>query len=49
MNNEKEIFEYLDLLRDSGLNMFGARPYIMEQFDMNKKEAGEILEKYLKQ
>lgn len=49
MRTEKEIFEYLDLLRDSGLNMFGARPYVMEQFDLNKKEAGEIVMKYLKQ
>ena len=37
-NDEKEnIFNYLEDLRDSGqINMFGASPYIVEAFGLNK-------------
>ena len=41
---EKEVFGYLNELRESGdTNMFGARPYIMGEFDMEAKEAKRIL------
>lgn len=46
---EKEIFEYLDGLRESGAtNMFGARPYIIENFDVNAKRAAKYLTKWMK-
>ncbi len=37
-----EVFEFLDNLRASGVvNMFGAAPYVQEEFeDLDKKEAG---------
>ena len=35
---------YLDDLRESGItNMFGAAPYIQEEFDMDEKDARETL------
>lgn len=35
---------YLENLRKSGVtNMFGATPYLMEEFDLDKKEATKIL------
>ena len=40
--------EYLIELRDSGeTNMFGARPYLMADFDLTKAEAGDILSQWM--
>lgn len=45
----KEVFEYLDDLRVSGdTNMFGARPYIEEEFGFDKRKAGDLLSKWMK-
>ena len=39
-----EYYVYLEDLRQSGVtNMFGAAPYLQEEFDLSKKEAREIL------
>lgn len=39
-----EYYVYLEDLRQSGVtNMFGATPYLQEEFDLSKKEAREIL------
>lgn len=47
---EKEVFEYLDRLRDSRvINMLGARPYIVEEFNIPKKEASELIMKWMKE
>jgi len=36
----KEVFEYLDELRESGVtNMWGSPAYLQEEFGMNKQEA----------
>ncbi len=42
--------EYLDALRESGItNIFGARPYLMEAFDITDgKLAGKILTYWIK-
>lgn len=50
MDNKEQYFEYLDDLRESGTtNMFGARPYLMEEFpELTKNEAGEILSEWMK-
>ena len=41
--------EYLNNLRDSGVtNMFGAAPYLQEEFGLDKKEAKEILLTWMK-
>lgn len=39
-----EHLTYLDNLRETGVtNMFGAAPYIKEEFGVDTKTAGEIL------
>ena len=39
-----EHLEYLDELRESGdTNMLGATPYLMKEFGLSRKDAGEIL------
>lgn len=46
---EKEIFEYLENLRESGItNMFGAGIFIQEEFGLGKLEAREFLIKWMK-
>ena len=45
----EEYFEYLNQLRESGqVNMFGARPYLINEFGLGKQEAAEILTKWMK-
>jgi hypothetical protein len=37
-------FKYLNRLRESGAtNMFGASPYLEMEFDMNRREARQVL------
>ena len=44
----KEHKEFLDKLRESGVtNMFGAVPYIMEEFSLERKEARNILTNWI--
>lgn len=39
---------YLENLRKSGVtNMFGATPYLMEEFDLDRKEASKILSDWM--
>lgn len=46
---EQEVFDYLDFVRESGvINMFGATPYIMEEFDTDKVESRRLLTKWMK-
>jgi hypothetical protein len=41
---EKNVCEYLNDLRESGVtNMFGAAPYVEDEFGLNKGEARRIL------
>ncbi len=43
-----EVFEYLDALRESGItNMFGAAPYLMEEFGFDKREASQWLVEWM--
>mgnify|MGYP003113391191 CR=1 FL=1 len=40
----KEVFAYLNELRDSGVtNMFGATPYLVDQFGFDKRNASNYL------
>ena len=40
----KEVFSYLKDLRDSGTtNMFGASPYLIEEFGFDKRTAANYL------
>ena len=46
---EQEAFEYLNDLRESGsTNMFGARPYLIEDLDLDKDTAGKLLTTWMK-
>jgi hypothetical protein len=46
---EKEMFTFLDALRDTGVtNMFGAGPYLSREFGLDKREAREILAKWMR-
>ena len=43
------IFEYLDDLRESGVtNMFGAGPYVQDEFGLGRREAGELVGEWMK-
>ena len=43
-NIKKEVFNYLTELRDSGVtNMFGASPYLREEFGFDKRTASNYL------
>jgi hypothetical protein len=47
--NKEEAFEFLDDLRESGVtNMFGAAPYLQEQFGASRQEAREMLLAWMK-
>ena len=47
--DEKEVFGYLNELRETGeVNMFGARSYIMDEFDTGDKEAKRLLLLWMK-
>jgi len=44
----EEVFNYLDFLRETGLtNMFGARPFIEDEFDVDKAQARKLLSKWM--
>lgn len=46
--DEREIFDYLEALRDSGAtNMFGAAPYLTQEFGMDRKVARHWLMKWM--
>jgi len=54
MENKKidssEYYSFLDVLRDSGVtNMFGAAPYLVEEFGLKKAEARQVLSDWMKQ
>ena len=45
---EKEVMSYLNDLRDSGVtNMFGAAPYVEQEFEIEKREARRILQLWM--
>ena len=45
----QEYFAYLDDLRERGeTNMFGAVPYLMAEFDLNRGESREVLSAWMK-
>lgn len=41
---ETQVFLYLDRLRESGItNMFGAGPYVEDEFGLGRQEAKDLL------
>lgn len=48
-NEENNVFEYLDKLRESGItNMFGAVPFIQEEFGFDYETSKAHLLKWMK-
>ena len=48
-DEDRQHYDFLLTLRDSGkTNMFGAAPYLQKEFGMSKKEAREVLSKWMK-
>lgn len=44
-----EVLEYLDLLRETGVtNMYGAAPYIVDEFNVDKYTARKLLGHWMK-
>lgn len=42
--NMEKYFSYLNVLRDSGVtNMFGASPYLQNEFGLSRSEAKKVL------
>jgi len=45
---KKEIFEYLDALRDlSDVNMYGAAPWIVAKLGIDKSTARKVLQEWI--
>lgn len=45
---EIKCFDWLENLRKSGaINMFGARPYLAEAFNLDKRDSARILSKWM--
>ena len=45
----EEYFEYLDQLRESGVtNMFGAQPYLINDFGVDRSTAQRILIEWMR-
>lgn len=48
--NMSEYFSFLNVLRESGVtNMFGASPYLQNEFGLTRYEAREVLSAWMKQ
>ena len=44
----KQYFDYLEQLRKSGVtNMFGAGPYLQQEFGLTRQDARDILLKWM--
>ena len=49
MENQDTYYQFLDELRESGqTNMFGAGPYLQEEFGMTRAEAKEVVLTWMK-
>jgi hypothetical protein len=47
-DQEDLVFPFLDRLRESGVtNMFGAGTYVEDQFDLNRRDAGKLVIKWM--
>lgn len=46
---EKDTLEFLNILRESGaVNMYGSTDYIIEEFNVSRKEAVQLLSLWMK-
>lgn len=45
----EEYYIFLEILRESGVtNMFGASPYLVKHFDLDKKKANDVLRSWMR-
>lgn len=50
MPEEKEVFAFLDSIRESGdINMYAAAPVIVEVYGVDKQEARTLLKMWMRQ
>ena len=48
MNSKEQYFNYLDILRESGVtNMFGAPAYLVDEFGISKYDARAITQEWM--
>lgn len=46
--SKEEVFVYLDELRESGVtNMFGAGPYVEDEFDVDRRTARSLVVEWM--
>jgi ferritin len=44
-----DMLDYLDMVRETGVtNMFGAAPYLAEQYDLENDEARKVLQHWMR-
>lgn len=47
--DKEQVFVYLDALRESGAtNMFGAGPYVEQEFNVDRQTARELVLEWMK-
>ena len=50
MENKQQYFNFLDILRETGItNMFGAPMYLVDEFGLSKYEARDITKEWMEQ
>ena len=48
MSLQEQVNDYLDALREDGsINMFGAVPYVVEEFGVNKYDARDLVKNWM--
>ena len=48
MSLQEQVNDYLDALRESGAtNMFGAVPYVIEEFGVSKYDARDLVKNWM--
>ena len=47
-DDKQDVFDFLDALRQTGqVNMFGSAPYVEQEFDVDHKEARQLVVKWM--
>jgi hypothetical protein len=50
MNDKQQYFNYLDILRETGItNMFAAPMYLVDEFGLNRYDARQITKEWMEQ
>ena len=46
---KEKMFKYLEYLLESDVNIFSARPYLMDEFEINKDDATQVIKEFINQ